>query len=140
MITLGMPQKFKIDNLTALGCKRWQKNDLDRIYIGEAPLHQLLGIEASYYSTGNLSSFKQDDELLSNIQGNKILSSLACCKFYYDIVSDTYGYKHSQGYIDLHSIVYRRLDEYLSGKYDTQRAVKAEREITSDELDAALGL
>ena len=139
MLNPSMSQKFKVETLIALGCSRWQKNGMDRIYIGEVELYQLLAIKASYYNSGNLSSCSQDGELLSNTQGNKVLSSLAHCKFYYDIVSDAYGYKHSQGCVDLHSIVFRRLDEYLSGKYNAHKVAKAAHEITPEELDKALG-
>lgn len=140
MLNPAITQDFKVKHLISMGCKQWQKGNMNRIYLSEAVLHQLLKIKVSYYNTGNVSSIEQDGELLSNTQGNKVLNSLTYCKFYYDVTSDSYGYKHSQGYVDLHSIVFRKLDEYIQSKYDTQRAVVAEREVTIDELNAALGL
>lgn len=110
-------QKFKFEVLTALGCKRWTKNGLDRIYINENELRQLLSVETNYYSTDSLRN----------------------CKYYYDLCSDSYGYKHYNGCLDLHDAIFKRIDEYLSAKYDAQRAVVAEREVTMDELNAALG-
>lgn len=139
MLNPSITQKDKVETLLKLGCKQWQKGNMNRIYLSETVLYQLLNIKVSYYSTGGISSFEQDGELLSNSQGGKILNSLAYCKFYYDIVSDAYGYKHSQGYVDLQSIVFRKLDEHLSARYDAQNVAKAEREVTIDELNAALG-
>ncbi|MBC2457144.1 hypothetical protein [Clostridium beijerinckii] len=139
MLNPSITQKYKIDTLLSLGCKQWQKGSMNRIYLPEPVLHQLLDLKVTYYNTGNIGSIEQGGEVLSNSQGSKVLSSLTYCKFYYDVTSDSYGYKHSQGYVDLHSIVFRKLDEYIQSKYDTQRAVVAEREVTIDELNAALG-
>lgn len=139
MLNPAITQDFKVKHLISMGCKQWQKGNMNRIYLPESVLHQLLDIKVTYYNTGNISSFEQDGKVLSNMQGNKVLNSLTYCKFYYDIVTDTYGYKHTQGYVDLQSIVFRKLDEYLSAKYDAQKVAKAEREVTIDELNAALG-
>lgn len=140
MLNPAITQKDKVETLLKLGCKQWQKGSMNRIYLPESVLHQLLNIKVSYYNTGNICRYEQDGEVLSNAQGSKVLNSLAYCKFYYDIVTDTYGYKHSNGCVDLQSIVFRKLDEYLSAKYDAQRAVVAEREVTLDEINEALGL
>lgn len=140
MLNPSITQKFKVDTLTDLGCKRWQKNNMDRVYLSETLLHQLLDIKVTYYNTGNISSFSQNGEALSNTQGSKVLHSLAYCKFYYDLVSDSYAYKHTQGCVDFHNTVFKRLDEYLSAKYNAHNKVKAEREVTLDEINEALGL
>jgi len=127
MVTIGMSKEFKVKTLLALGCKRWTKNDMDRIYLGEDQLLRLLNIKASYYGTGK---FEQDGETLASLNN---------CKFYYNINSDSYGYKHYQGYVDLHNAVFKRLDEYLASKHDAQKPVRAIPEITLDELNTALG-
>lgn len=139
MLNPAITQDYKIKHIIALGGKQWQKGSMNRIYLPESVLHQLLDLKVTYYSTGNISSIEQGGELLSNTQGSKVLASLKNSKFYYDIVTDTYGYKHCDGCVDLHHTVFKRLDEYLSAKYDAHKTVIAEREVTIDELNAALG-
>lgn len=116
-----MPQKYKVETLLSLGGKRWIKNNMDRIYLDENTLSQLLGTEVGYYSSNSLRN----------------------CKYYYDLNTDSYGYKHYEGCIDQHNAIYKKLDEHLSEKYDAHRSAKAvaeaERDITLDELNAALG-
>lgn len=118
MLSPSITQKFKIDTLIAIDCKMWCKNGMSRIYINEAELQQLLGTEVGYYSTNSLKN----------------------CKYYYDITSDSYGYKHYPGCIDQHESIFRQIDEFLSAKYNAHQVAKAEREVTLDELNAALGL
>lgn len=116
-----IPQKIKVEILLSLGGKRWIKNGMDRIYLGESALNQLLGTEVGYYRTNSLKN----------------------CKYYYDLCSDSYGYKHYEGCIDQHDAIYNKLDEYLLEKYNAHNKAKAlaeaEREVTMDELNAALG-
>ena len=40
----------RIDELTAMGFKRWQKNGMDRMYINASTL----GLRCEYYKTGNV--------------------------------------------------------------------------------------
>lgn len=117
MLNPSITEKDKVNILVSIGCKIWSKNGLNRIYINEAELRQLLGTEADYYSSNSLRN----------------------CKYYYDITADSYGYKHYPGCIDLHIAIFKAIDEFISAKYNAQVAVKAEREITIDEINAALG-
>jgi len=59
------------------GFKRWTKGNLDRMYINASQL----GLECSYYKTGNISAAYFNGELISNSQG--------------------YRYKASKTYIDI---------------------------------------
>lgn len=117
-----MPQKFKVEMLLSLGGKRWIKNNFDRLYLDENALSQLLGTEVGYYSTNSLKN----------------------CKYYYDLCSDSYGYKHYEGCIDQHDALFKKVDEFLSAKYNAHQVAKAvveaEREVTLDEINEALGL
>lgn len=118
MLNPAITEKEKVNILTSIGCKVWSKNGINRVYINEAELRQILGAEANYYSS----------------------NSLRDCKYYYDITSDSFGYKHYAGCIDQHDSIFRQIDEFLSAKYNAQLAVKAEREVTLDEINEALGL
>jgi hypothetical protein len=117
MLNPSITQKDKVDALLAIGCKVWSKNGMNRIYINELELHQILGTEANYYSTNSLKN----------------------CKYYYDITADNYGYKHYPGCTDLHDAIFKAIDEFISAKYNAHTIAKAEREVTLDEINAALG-
>lgn len=121
MLNPSITEKDKVNILISIGCKVWSKNGMNRIYINENELLQLLGAEANYYSA----------------------NSLRDCKYYYDINSDSYGYKHYNGCIDQHDAIFKKVDEFLLEKYNAHSKAKAvaeaEREVTIDELNAALG-
>ena len=76
----------RIEELEAMGFKRWQKNGMDRMYINASTL----GLTCTYYNTGNISS--------AEFRGKDISNSLArqmkAAKTYIDlnkgqIVSDS---------------------------------------------------
>ncbi len=118
MLNPAITQKFKFDTLTALGCKHWHKNGMSRIYINENELRLILGSEADYYSSNSLKN----------------------CKYYYDLNTDGYGYKHYPSCVDLHESIFKKIDEYIMAKYEAHKIAKAEREVTLDEINEALGL
>lgn len=53
--------------LEGKGFKRWQKGNLDRLYINAKEL----GLECTYYKTGNISSAYFNGEQISNAQGGR---------------------------------------------------------------------
>lgn len=63
--------------IEAKGFKRWTKNGMDRLYINATEI----GLELTYYKTGNISGAWFNGELLSNRQG--------------------YAYKAAKTYIDI---------------------------------------
>lgn len=117
MLNPNITEKDKVNILISTGCKMWSKNGMNRIYINENELCLILGAEVGYYSTNSLKN----------------------CKYYYDVTSDSYGYKHYEGCLDFHDAIFKAIDEFISAKYDAHKAVIAEREVTMDELNAALG-
>lgn len=58
----------QIDKLTEVGFKRWQKGNLDRLYINATQL----GLVCTYYNTGNISSAELNGERLSNSEGRRM--------------------------------------------------------------------
>lgn len=115
-------QKFIVETLTILGGKRWTKSNLDRLYLPDAVLYDLL------------------KPTLSDPDDVKVIDSLHECKFYCDLKTASYGYKHFQGCKDLHSEVFNALDWYLNEKYTSKKTATAVPEATLDEINAALGL
>ena len=68
----------RVEELTNLGFKRWQKNGMDRMYINSTTL----GLECTYYKTGNISTAFFDGERISNSMGYKLKNA----KTYIDLV------------------------------------------------------
>jgi len=60
-----------IAKFEAKGFNRWTKGSMDRLYINAKDL----GLEVSYYKTGNVSSAKWCGESISNADGRRFLSS-----------------------------------------------------------------
>lgn len=60
-----------IAKLEAAGFSRWTKKDMDRLYINVTKL----GLEVSYYNTGNVSHAEWQGERISNADGRRLLSS-----------------------------------------------------------------
>lgn len=67
--------RYTVEDLMAMGAKRWQKAGYDRLYLNNAGL-KLAGLEISRYNTGNISSAKLNGEKISNSAANRILGSL----------------------------------------------------------------
>lgn len=71
----------RIDELTAMGFNRWQKNGMDRMYINASTL----GLECTYYKTGNISSAKFQGYSISNSEASR----MKFAKTYIDLVKKT---------------------------------------------------
>lgn len=66
-----------IDKLETRGFKRWTKGDYDRLYIDATSM----GLELSYYKTGNICYAEWKGERISNSRGYKFKTA----KTYVDI-------------------------------------------------------
>lgn len=66
-----------IKALEEKGFNRWTKGNYDRLYVNATTL----GLECSYYKTGNISSAYWCDERISNSQGYR----LKAAKTYIDV-------------------------------------------------------
>lgn len=76
----------RIEELEAMGFKRWQKNGMDRMYINAS----VLGLTCTYYKTGNIQSAVFNGVDISNSEAYRIKNA----KTYIDlnkkcIVSDS---------------------------------------------------
>lgn len=58
----------KIAELESKGFKRWQKGNLDRLYINAAQL----GLICTYYKTGNIHTAEMNGMSVSNSEGYRI--------------------------------------------------------------------
>ena len=69
----------QITKLEKNGFNRWTKGNHDRLYINAT----LLGLECSYYKTGNISSAHFNGELISNAEGYRLKGA----KTYVDVAT-----------------------------------------------------
>lgn len=67
-----------VEELTAMGFNRWQKNGMDRMYINASAL----GLNCSYYKTGNISSATLNGTDISNCEARR----LKAAKTYIDMI------------------------------------------------------
>ena len=81
----------KINELLGKGFKRWQKGNLDRLYINATQL----GLECTYYKTGNVSSACFKGESISNCQARRYKMA----KTYID-VKDGHGFSDIPALMD----------------------------------------
>lgn len=76
-----MMDEKDINKLMAAGGKRWTKYNKDRIYFDA----ETLGLDASYYKTGNVSNATWQGESISNADARRLLGS----KVYVDVADGT---------------------------------------------------
>lgn len=60
-----------MNQLQKMGATRWTKGDYDRLYLNAAAA-KLIGLEISYYNTGNISYATLDGEKISNRRANEL--------------------------------------------------------------------
>lgn len=65
--------RYTVEDLIAMGAKRWEKAGYDRLYLNNAGL-KLAGLEISRYKTGNVSLAKINGEKVSNAKGSRMAS------------------------------------------------------------------
>lgn len=70
----------RIEELEALGFKRWTKNGMDRLYVNASAL----GLNCEYYKTGNISDAWFDGDRISNSEARRMKHS----KTYIDIKTE----------------------------------------------------
>ena len=63
--------RYTIEDLEAMGARRWTKAGYDRLYLNKAGL-KLAGLELSRYNTGNISFATLNGEKISNTKGGEI--------------------------------------------------------------------
>lgn len=71
---------FTIETMTAIGGRRWQKNDMDRVYLND--FATVPGLELDHYKSGNISGAWFDDEKVSNAEGGRLAGAVD--KVYFD--------------------------------------------------------
>lgn len=73
----------QVDKLAKIGSE-WKKDDkFHRIYFND--LEERLGLDISYYKSGNVSGATQNGERISNSECKRILGRLAGVKIFYDV-------------------------------------------------------
>jgi hypothetical protein len=81
-----------IEKLVEIGGKEWKVSDKHRVYFNLDFMAEAIGLDLSFYKTGNICSASLDGEKISNSKANKILRSLDG-KFWYDVKEDKFFMK-----------------------------------------------
>ena len=82
-----MMTKITVEKLVALGGKRWQKGNMDRVYFNYEELASFYGLEYDGWK------FTVDGEKVSNNSGRYFASTLRNGKFWFDLVSGEFASK-----------------------------------------------
>lgn len=84
-----MTKEERIDRLTKIGGKRWQKNEKDRIYFNQLDRY-LPEFTFGLYGTGNVSSAQLDGDTVSNSKATGLINALAHGKFWWDVTEQKF--------------------------------------------------
>jgi len=72
-----------VEQLKAVGGSEWQKNGMHRVYFHD--LAAWLGLDCSYYNTGNISSARINGERISNSQARRLMHAVD--KLWFDVLT-----------------------------------------------------
>jgi len=78
----------QISALESKGFSRWQKGNMDRLYINSTRI----GLSCEYYKTGNIRSAELNGESISNCRARAIKDS----KNYIDVADGSIHTEHSE--------------------------------------------
>ena len=82
--TMGTKRELTANDIASLekrGFKRWQKGSMDRLYVNASTL----GLECSYYKTGNISGAWFQGSQISHAEGGRMQAA----KTYIDVADGT---------------------------------------------------
>lgn len=114
-----------IAKLEAAGFNRWTKGNMDRLYVNA----QTLGLEVSYYKTGNVSSATWQGERISNADARRLLAT----KFWIDLkTGECHVHSDYNDYCDEHSLE-DILTAYVEGILAPEPEHESEPEATETE-------
>lgn len=82
-----------VEALERIGGNRWQKNEMDRVYIND--LAKWYGLEVQRYGTGNICGASLDGAHISNAEAGRILEALGATKFWWDVTTEKFMYRSS---------------------------------------------
>lgn len=72
-----MMNQKQIEKLESMGYRRWQKGEMDRLYINP----KNIGLEVEYYNTGNVRYAELNGVHISNAEARRIMGG----KYYIDV-------------------------------------------------------
>lgn len=82
----------KLEKLIAMGGKEWIKGAYHRVYFNYKQIVDIIGLELSYYKTGNISCASVNGEQISNCEARRLVAA-ANEGIYYDVNADKFGCK-----------------------------------------------
>ncbi len=75
--------------LESIGGSYWEAGTLHRVYFNQEILLPLIGLELTFYKTGNISSATLNGAYISNGKARKMVDAVRYCKFWYDLNADS---------------------------------------------------
>jgi len=79
--------KMDIQRLIGIGGSEWIKDGYHRIYFNLDIMTEMIGLDLSFYKTGNIQSARLNGETISNSKAKGLLMSING-KFWYDVKND----------------------------------------------------
>ena len=123
----------RAEAIKAIGGQDWEKYGKHRIYINDLP--RWIGLECTYYNTGNISSATLDGERISNSQARRYMHTLDG-KIWYDYADDQL---HSRGIADdMAHEIFRAINKAIGQQkpgYDKSAIMRRAWEIRKNSID-----
>lgn len=82
-----------IQKLIEIGGNEWIKDEYHRIYFNLDVMVEMIGLDLSFYKTGNIQSARLNGDSISNSHAKRLLSSIDG-KFWYDVKNDKWTCKN----------------------------------------------
>ena len=121
-----MMTEITVEKLVALGGKRWQKGDMDRVYFNYEELASFYGLKYDGWK------FTVDGEKVSNNSGRYFASSLRNGKFWFDLTTGEFASK----YID-EKMTAKIIDRITEAVTKVTESETKEAETKTDEPEVA---
>lgn len=77
--------KNKLERMQGAGGSRWQKHGKDRMYFNRDFLMNAIGLELSFYKSGNVFHARLNGKKISNTKGSRLFNKINSAKVFYDI-------------------------------------------------------
>lgn len=80
-----------VEQLKKIGGNEWITENHHRIYFNK--LEEFVGLECSYYKTGNIKLAYLNDEHISNTKALRLLAGLKLAKLWFDVKTGEFAHK-----------------------------------------------
>lgn len=78
--------------------KVWEKSGMKRIYINDQIITQAIGLDLSFYKTGNISASTLNGEAISHSRARDILFDIKDSKFWFDLADNQFHIRSTRNW------------------------------------------